>query len=122
MAWVPRGDWFGIRWVLIKIVIAVAVIVTDPLLVARGAHVAALSGDTPSWLTGPTVAHVVVLGVATVLSVFERARPDAVPANEAGCLTRAGSVTGGNGVVAFGYGSGSPRTNPVTRTWPAELL
>ena len=64
-------DWFGILWALIKIVIAVAVIVTDPLLVARGAHVAALSGDTPSWLTGPTVAHVVVLGVATVLSVFK---------------------------------------------------
>jgi hypothetical protein len=58
-------------WVVAKIVIAVAVIVTDPLLIARGAHDAVASGHAPPWLYGPTVAHVVVLAVATVLSIFK---------------------------------------------------
>ena len=47
------------------------VIVTDPLLIARAAHDAVATGQTPSGLLGPAVAHVVVLTVATVLSVFK---------------------------------------------------
>ena len=58
-------------WVVAKIVGAVAVIVTDPLLLARAAHRAAATGNAPSWLYGPAIAHVVVLAVATVLSVFK---------------------------------------------------
>lgn len=58
-------------WVVIKIVIALAVLVTDPLLIARGAHQAAVTGDAPQWLYGPTVAHIVLLCVATVLSIFK---------------------------------------------------
>jgi hypothetical protein len=62
---------FQYWWVLIKIVIAAAVIVTDPLLIARGAHRAVETGQGPPWLYGPTVAHAVVLTIATVLSVFK---------------------------------------------------
>jgi hypothetical protein len=62
-------------WVIAKIVIAVVVIITDPLLIARAAHHAVVTGNAPSWLYGPTIAHVVVLATATVLSVFKpRAR------------------------------------------------
>ena len=65
--------WGLIRhwWVVAKIVIAAAVIITDPLLIARAAHDAVASGQTPSGLFGPAIAHVVVLTVATVLSVFK---------------------------------------------------
>ena len=49
----------------------VAVIITDPLLIARGAHDAAITGDTAGTLFGPTFAHVVLLTVATILSVFK---------------------------------------------------
>lgn len=58
-------------WVVAKIVIAVAVLVTDPLLVARGAHDAAMTGAAPRTLFGPVFAHVVLLASATVLSVFK---------------------------------------------------
>lgn len=44
-------------WVVAKIAIAVAVIVTGALLVARGAHQAVVTGDAPTWLYGPTIAH-----------------------------------------------------------------
>ena len=65
--------WGLIRhwWVVAKIAIAFVVIVTDPLLIARGAHEALNTGSPPDWLFGPTIAHVVVLGVATALSVFK---------------------------------------------------
>ena len=38
---------------------------------ARAAHDAVATGQTPSGLFGPAIAHVVVLTVATVLSVFK---------------------------------------------------
>jgi hypothetical protein len=57
-------------WVVAKIAIAVAVIATDAVIVGRAAHDAA-AGESGAPLTGPTVAHVVVLAVATVLSVFK---------------------------------------------------
>jgi hypothetical protein len=65
--------WGLIRhwWVVAKIVIAIVVIVTDPLLIARGAHEALITGHPPNWLFGPTIAHVVLLAVATALSVFK---------------------------------------------------
>jgi vacuolar-type H+-ATPase subunit I/STV1 len=68
------GTTFGLVrnwWVVAKIAIAAAVIATDALLVGSAAHDAAVSGDGAGPLYGPTVAHVVVLGVATVLSVFK---------------------------------------------------
>jgi hypothetical protein len=65
--------WGLIRhwWVVVKIAIALAVLATDPLLIATAAHRAAVSGHAPSWLYGPTLAHVVVLTLATLLSVFK---------------------------------------------------
>jgi hypothetical protein len=57
-------------WVVAKIAIAVAVIATDAVIVGQTAHDAA-AGGSGAPLTGPTVAHVVVLAVATVLSVFK---------------------------------------------------
>ena len=58
-------------WVAAKITIAAAIVPTDALLVARAAHNAAVSGSASHVLYGATIAHVVVLGVATVLSVFK---------------------------------------------------
>jgi vacuolar-type H+-ATPase subunit I/STV1 len=58
-------------WVVQKLVIATAVIVTDAVLVGRLAHDAVLAGDGEPSLIGSTVAHVVVLTIATVLSVFK---------------------------------------------------
>lgn len=58
-------------WVIAKIIIAVAVIVTDVLIVVAVAHDAAVTGQAQPPLYGSTIAHVVVLAVATVLSVFK---------------------------------------------------
>lgn len=67
------GTAFGLLrhwWVVIKIAIALAVVVTDAVVVARVARAAA-GGDVIPALYGSTIAHVVVLGVATWLSVFK---------------------------------------------------
>jgi hypothetical protein len=68
------GTSFGVIrhwWVVAKIGIAVAVIVTDAVLVGHVAHDAATTGDPTAPLYGSTIAHVVMLGVVTVLSVFK---------------------------------------------------
>ena len=68
------GTTFGLVrywWVVAKIVIAVAVIVTDALIVVAVAHDAVVTGQAQPPLYGSTIAHVVVLGAATVLSVFK---------------------------------------------------
>lgn len=54
-----------------KIAITGAVIITDAVLVTRVAHDAAFAGVTSAPLYGSTIAHVVLLAVATVLSVFK---------------------------------------------------
>ncbi len=58
-------------WVVTKIVIAIAVILTDALIVVVVAHDAAVTGQAQPPLYGGTIAHVVALAVATVLSVFK---------------------------------------------------
>lgn len=58
-------------WVVAKIAIAVAVVVTDALVVAAVAHDAVITGQAPPPLYGSTIAHVVVLAAATVLAVFK---------------------------------------------------
>ena len=67
------GTSFGLVrhwWVVVKIVIAAAVIVTDAVLVGHVAH-DAVAGRVGPPLYGSTIAHVVVLAIATVLSVFK---------------------------------------------------
>ena len=66
-AWGLVRHW----WVVAKIAIAVAVVVTDAVLVRAVAHEALATGEAAPALYGSTVAHVVVLAVATVLSVFK---------------------------------------------------
>ena len=62
-------------WVVAKIVIAVAVVLTDAFLLNWVAADAVATGDPAPPLYGVTIAHVVLLAVATVLSVFKpRAR------------------------------------------------
>ncbi|MGH2721581.1 MAG: hypothetical protein ACRDJO_08265 [Actinomycetota bacterium] len=72
------GTRFGLvryRWVVAKIGIAVAVVVTDARVVRELAQGALAGGVVQRPLFGPTIAHVVMLGVATVLSVYRpRAR------------------------------------------------
>jgi hypothetical protein len=58
-------------WVIIKIIIAVAVVVSDGLLTGESAHVAAVGHTSEPVLYGSTTAHVVVLALAAVLSVFK---------------------------------------------------
>jgi hypothetical protein len=58
-------------WVITKIVIAAAVVVTDAVLVGRVAADAVLTNHASAPLYGSTIAHVVVLAAATVLSVFK---------------------------------------------------
>jgi hypothetical protein len=58
-------------WVVAKIVITIVLLVTDPLLIAKGAHDAAAHGDAASTLFGPIFAHAVLLAVATLLSTFK---------------------------------------------------
>lgn len=68
------GTAFGLIrhwWLVAKSAIAVAVIVTDAVLVGSVAHDAAVSGEASPPLYGSTIAHVVLLAVATVLSVFK---------------------------------------------------
>jgi hypothetical protein len=57
-------------WVVAKIAISAAVIVTDAFVVGDAAHAVA-TGGAANGLFGPVVAHVVVLAVATALSVFK---------------------------------------------------
>lgn len=61
-------------WVVAKMAITVAVVVTDGVLVASVAHDAARTGHASGPLYGSTIAHVVVLAVATGLSVFKPRR------------------------------------------------
>jgi hypothetical protein len=62
-------------WVVAKIAIAIAVITTDATVVRLAAHDAVRTGGTSSPAWGPTIAHVVVLAVATLLSIAKpRAR------------------------------------------------
>lgn len=56
-------------WVVAKIVIAVAVIVTDPLVLAATAR-DALAGNSDGVIQ-PAIAHCVMLAIATILSVFK---------------------------------------------------
>jgi hypothetical protein len=58
-------------WVVAKIAIAAAVVVTDALLTGRMAHLLVTTDQGPGALIGPAVPHLVVLGVATWLSVFK---------------------------------------------------
>jgi hypothetical protein len=59
------------KWVVAKIAISVAVIVTDALVIASAAHDAVVSGVASPQLRDGAIAHCVVLGVATYLSVFK---------------------------------------------------
>jgi hypothetical protein len=68
------GTRFGLVrywWVLLKQLITVAVIATDALLIPRVAHTAVTTGVAPAPLFGASVAHVVLLGVATALSIVK---------------------------------------------------
>jgi hypothetical protein len=68
------GTTFGLVrnwWVVAKIAISAAVVITDAVLVGRVAHDALVTGHAPVPLYGSTIAHVVMLAVATVLSVFK---------------------------------------------------
>jgi hypothetical protein len=99
------GTTFGLVrhwWVVAKIAIAGAVVVTDAVLVGRVAHDALVSGRAPTPLFGSTIAHVVMLGVATFLSVFKprgrtpwgRRRAGADPVSRADAIAAArASVT-----------------------------
>jgi hypothetical protein len=58
-------------WVLAKITITITVVVTDAALVRVVARHAAVTGHATTPVYGSTIAHVVVLGVATWLSVFK---------------------------------------------------
>jgi hypothetical protein len=58
-------------WVVIKIAISVAVIVTDAFVVRHFAEVAVGAGHASRALRDASIAHVVALAVATVLSVFK---------------------------------------------------
>lgn len=58
-------------WVVAKIGIAGAFVATDAVLVRTVAHDAAITGAAPPPLYGSTIAHVVLLAVATWLSVVK---------------------------------------------------
>jgi hypothetical protein len=58
-------------WVVAKIVIAIAVIVTDSTIIASAASTAASTGAASSPLRDGTIAHCIVLAGATALSVFK---------------------------------------------------
>jgi hypothetical protein len=64
--------WGLIRywWVALKEVATAAVLLTD-LVIVRGALVAVAEGRPVRTLTPPTIAHVVVLAAATVLSIVK---------------------------------------------------
>lgn len=58
-------------WVVAKMAIAAAVIVTDLVVLAPAAHRALATGTAPGPLRDGAIAHCVALIVATVLSVFK---------------------------------------------------
>jgi hypothetical protein len=58
-------------WVVAKIGINTAVVITDAVLIAHFAHEAAVTGHAAPPLRGASIAHVVALVVATVLYVFK---------------------------------------------------
>jgi hypothetical protein len=58
-------------WVVAKIGVNTAVVVTDAVLITHFAHQAAVTGHVAPPLRGAAIAHVVALVVATVLSVFK---------------------------------------------------
>jgi hypothetical protein len=62
-------------WVVAKIAINVAVMVTDPIVVLRAANRALDRGQAPAPLYGSTIAHCVMLAVATMLSVLKPGGP-----------------------------------------------
>jgi hypothetical protein len=68
------GTTFGLIrhwWVVAKIVIATAVVVTDAILFRTLARSAVVTGNAPRPLSGVSIAHVVVLAIAVVVSVFK---------------------------------------------------
>jgi uncharacterized membrane protein len=91
-AFLALGTSYGLIrrwWVVVKIVIATAVVTTDTVLVGRFAHTAATTGHARPSLYGSTVIHVPVLIFAAILSVFKpwgltpwaRRRPNALDAS-----------------------------------------
>jgi uncharacterized membrane protein len=66
-AWGLVRHW----WMVAKIAIATAVIVTDIVVLLPAAHDAVASGSAPGPLRDGAIAHCVALAVATVLSVFK---------------------------------------------------
>ena len=58
-------------WVVVKIAIAAAVIVTDAFVLRHFADLAVHQGHAARGLRDASIAHVAVLAVATVLSVFK---------------------------------------------------
>jgi vacuolar-type H+-ATPase subunit I/STV1 len=58
-------------WVVAKILIAIAVLVTDATLMAAVAHDAAATGNPARTFGSPIIPHVVVLSVATILSILK---------------------------------------------------
>lgn len=58
-------------WVVIKILIAAIVVITDGTLTGELAHAAAVNHTSQPVLYGSTTAHTVVLVLASVLSVFK---------------------------------------------------
>ena len=99
------GTAFGLVrhwWVVAKIAISVAVVVTDAVLVGRVAHDALVAGHAPAPLYGSTIAHVVMLAVATILSVFKpRGRtPWGRRTSDGGPVDRADRLAAARAVVA----------------------
>lgn len=81
-------------WVVAKIAIAIAVIVTDAFVVRSVAHDALVTGTPESALYGSTIAHVAVLAIATVLSVFKpKARTPWSPAPQPTARARGRAIT-----------------------------
>ncbi len=58
-------------WVVAKIAISIIVILTDAFVLGHAAHDQLAAASSPRDLYGPTIAHAVVLGVATLLSVLK---------------------------------------------------
>jgi hypothetical protein len=58
-------------WVVAKIAIAIIVILTDAFVLGHAAHDHLAGLSSPGDLYGPTIAHAVVLAVATLLSVLK---------------------------------------------------
>jgi hypothetical protein len=58
-------------WVIIKILIAAIVVITDGTLTGELAHAAAVNHTSEPVLYGSSTAHVIVLVLASVLSVFK---------------------------------------------------